>query len=386
MTNSQRLALITIVVLVVCGPVPHAQPAPALRIVVLKGEDAVNIIQQKTAVAPLVEVRDRNNLPVAGATVTFSVGSGATFSGASTVTVVTNAAGQAVATGLTPTAAGAIQVQASALFQGQTALATITQSNVLTAAQAAAGTAGNAGAAGGGGAGGGGISGTTLGIVGGVAAAGAVVATQVGGKNSAPAVAAATATPSVAILGTDTAIRFSAQATDPDNDALTYQWEFGDGETSTETSPTHIYRSAGAFTARVTVRDDNESATAQAAVNVKTLTGTWQSSMIVGSITGTGSSFTWRITQSGTSLAVASLITSTAANEVQPAECQYPGTVTGAAPRVSVSAVGVPCVLIINGVPGAFSGNRWELEPSADGDTLSGTMFPTPRAITFTRR
>ena len=31
----------------------------ALRIVVVDGEDAVNIVQQKTAVAPVVEVRER---------------------------------------------------------------------------------------------------------------------------------------------------------------------------------------------------------------------------------------------------------------------------------------------------------------------------------------
>ena len=53
-----------------------AQQAPALKIVVLEGEGGVNIIQQKTAVRPLVEVRDRNNLPVAGASVTFSIGGG----------------------------------------------------------------------------------------------------------------------------------------------------------------------------------------------------------------------------------------------------------------------------------------------------------------------
>ena len=34
-------------------------------------------IQQKTAVAPVVEMRDRNNLPVAGATVTFTIGGNA---------------------------------------------------------------------------------------------------------------------------------------------------------------------------------------------------------------------------------------------------------------------------------------------------------------------
>src|SRR5262245_3215723 len=76
----------------------------AFRVVVIEGEDAVNIIQQKTAVRPVVEVRDRNNLPVSGALVTFSIegGKAATFGGASTLTVATNAAGQAAVTGLTP--------------------------------------------------------------------------------------------------------------------------------------------------------------------------------------------------------------------------------------------------------------------------------------------
>ena len=39
-------------------------PASGLKIVVLAGEDAVNVIQKKTAVAPVVEVRDRNDLGV----------------------------------------------------------------------------------------------------------------------------------------------------------------------------------------------------------------------------------------------------------------------------------------------------------------------------------
>lgn len=178
---------------------PDQAPAQnaALRIVVVSGEDAVNIIQQKTAVAPVVEIRDRNNLPVAGAIVTFSVaGQGASFGGLSTLTVTTNAAGQAAAGGLTPTAAGAIQINATALVQGQALTATITQTNVLTAAQAvsaAGATSGASSGAGGGGAatggaaaGGGGISGTTIGIVGAAAAVGggALIATQVvgGGK------------------------------------------------------------------------------------------------------------------------------------------------------------------------------------------------------------
>jgi len=175
----------------------HAAQAPALRVVVIEGEDAVNIIQQKTAVRPIVEVRDRNDLPVAGALVTFSIegGKAATFGGASTLTVATNAAGQAAVTGLTPATAGAFQIQVSAAFQGQLATATIAQTNVMTAAQAAAagaatGGGSSAGSAGGGSAGGaaggagGGLSATTIGVVGAAVAGGALAATQVAGKES----------------------------------------------------------------------------------------------------------------------------------------------------------------------------------------------------------
>ena len=166
----------------------RSAPSSDLKIVVIAGEGAVNIIQQRTAVAPIVEVRDRNNLPVAGASVTFSVGgSSATFGSSSALTVVTNAAGQATAAGLTPTAAGALQINVTASFQGQRATAAVTQPNFATAQAAAAASGGAAG--GGGGAsgasagagaagGGGGISLTTIGIIGGAVAGGAVVATQ----------------------------------------------------------------------------------------------------------------------------------------------------------------------------------------------------------------
>ena len=79
-----------------------------VHIVVVEGKDAVNIVQQKTAVAPVVEVRDRNDQPVAGAVVRFAVTRGrATFNGARTLTVATNAAGRAAATGFAPTGARA---------------------------------------------------------------------------------------------------------------------------------------------------------------------------------------------------------------------------------------------------------------------------------------
>jgi len=155
-----------------------AQPATGpLRIVVIEGEGAVNIIQQKTAVAPIIEVRDRNNLPVSGATVTFTIQGGKTavFAGGSpTLTVTTNAAGRAVAAAVNPLSSGTVQIQATAAFQGQTAAATITQTNVMTAAPAGGSAASTGGGAAGGG--GGGLSGGAIaGIAGGVAAAGAAV-------------------------------------------------------------------------------------------------------------------------------------------------------------------------------------------------------------------
>ena len=171
--------------------------AGGFKIVVVEGEDGVNIIQQKTAVRPVVEVRDRNNLPVPGVLVTFSIegGKAASFGGASTLTVATNAAGQAAVSGMTPSLAGAFQIQVSAVAQGQVLTATIAQTNVLTAAQAAAagaatsggtagssaggGTGGASGAAGGGAAGGGGLSATTIGIVGAAVGGGALAVTQV---------------------------------------------------------------------------------------------------------------------------------------------------------------------------------------------------------------
>ena len=168
---------------------------PGLRIVVIEGEGAVNIIQQKTAVAPVVEVRDRNNVPVGGVTVTFTIQGAKTavFAGGSqTMTVTTNAAGRAIAAAVNPLSSGTVQIQAATVFQGQTVAATITQTNVMTAAQTTSASAASAG--GGAGGGGGGIG--TLGIVGitGAAIAGgaAVALKKMGGEEDGPSADTAT--------------------------------------------------------------------------------------------------------------------------------------------------------------------------------------------------
>jgi len=155
-------------------------PAGALRIIVLEGEAAVNVIQQGTAVAPVVEVRDRNNLPVAGAVVQFTIARtsnaavGTFANGQTTLTVTTNAAGRAAASQLQAVGRGALRIQVEARFQGQVASATITQTNVATAAEAAQArqapqqaTGSSAGTA----AGAGGAVASTAGVIAGAAAA-----------------------------------------------------------------------------------------------------------------------------------------------------------------------------------------------------------------------
>jgi hypothetical protein len=137
------------VALLAVAPVVTQQTQPAgqaaqLRIVVIEGEDAVNIVQQRTAVRPIVEVRDRNDLPVAGATVQFLIqrGAGAANSAAfagnqSAVTITTDAAGRAVSSPLQAVGQGAVRIEVQASYQGQVATTTVNQTNFATAADAA---------------------------------------------------------------------------------------------------------------------------------------------------------------------------------------------------------------------------------------------------------
>ena len=171
-----------------------------LRIVVIEGEDSVNIIAQGTAVPAVVEVRDRNDLPVSGASVLFLLGEGGTATlnaGLQQVALTTNVLGQAAVT-VNPIASGAVQLTVNAAFQGQTATAALVQTNFATVAEAAAAGAGATGGAGGGGTGGtaagggtggGGLgTGTTVGIAGAAAGAAVGVGLAVTGGDSTPPV------------------------------------------------------------------------------------------------------------------------------------------------------------------------------------------------------
>jgi len=53
-----------------------------------------------------------------------------------------------------------------------------------------------------------------------------------------------------------TLIQFDGSGSmDPDDNAITFEWEFGDGSTATDEMPTHTYRSAGNYEVRLVVDD-----------------------------------------------------------------------------------------------------------------------------------
>jgi uncharacterized repeat protein (TIGR02543 family) len=69
------------------------------------------------------------------------------------------------------------------------------------------------------------------------------------------------------------AVSFSAAASsDPDNDPLTYSWNFGDGSTGTGVSPAHTYTTEGNYVATVTVSDGDLSDQASATIAVSEVT------------------------------------------------------------------------------------------------------------------
>ncbi len=164
---------------------PQSTEAPELKINVLEGEDGVNIIKTKTAVKPVVEVRDKNNLPVASAYITFLApdsGAHVTFEhGRSTYSTLTDANGRARVHVMKPAGPGRFMFKVMASFQGRTATAIIAQTNYATLAAATA--AGAGAAAGAGTAAGAGISGLTIGLIVAGVAAGVVTAVALA-KNS----------------------------------------------------------------------------------------------------------------------------------------------------------------------------------------------------------
>jgi len=76
----------------------------------------------------------------------------------------------------------------------------------------------------------------------------------------------------VAVAGDDVALCLTSQAAeysvsfngtksyDPDNNSLSYAWDFGDGSTAEGAKVSHVYKQAGEYTARLTVNDATNAA------------------------------------------------------------------------------------------------------------------------------
>jgi microbial collagenase len=52
-------------------------------------------------------------------------------------------------------------------------------------------------------------------------------------------------------------VTFTDQSKDSDGQVVAVRWDFGDGATSTERNPTHLYAAPGKFVVALTATDDN---------------------------------------------------------------------------------------------------------------------------------
>lgn len=94
---------------------------------------------------------------------------------------------------------------------------------------------------------------------------------------SGPPVGSFTSSPTGPVLVSATIVSFAATASDPGGTALTYTWDFGDGQRGfTGQNVTHVYETAGQFSVVLTIRNaGGGTATANGSVTAKSVTGTW---------------------------------------------------------------------------------------------------------------
>lgn len=121
---------------------PKNSDTPAFHIVVLAGQHAANILKTRSAVQPVVELRDSENHPVIGAEVTFEGPDsepGVVFSnGDRWQSLVSEMDGRVAVSDMQPVGTGAFQISVNATYDGHFAYATIDQTNFATATAAAA--------------------------------------------------------------------------------------------------------------------------------------------------------------------------------------------------------------------------------------------------------
>ncbi|MGQ0600333.1 MAG: PQQ-dependent sugar dehydrogenase [Anaerolineales bacterium] len=72
--------------------------------------------------------------------------------------------------------------------------------------------------------------------------------------NQPPIITLASATPSASLTPPLT-VNFEGAATDPENEAITYAWNFGDGNSASSATPSYTYTQRGRYFARLTASD-----------------------------------------------------------------------------------------------------------------------------------
>jgi len=130
-----QLLVVIMCQLLVLPPAFSQAGAQQLKIVVVEGAGAKNVVQQITAKPLIVRVEDDNGRPIPGATVVFTAPeggpSGEFANDSPTTRLITSPEGLANAGTFHPNAlAGPYQIQVRAEFQGQTATASILQTNI----------------------------------------------------------------------------------------------------------------------------------------------------------------------------------------------------------------------------------------------------------------
>ena len=107
--------------------------ADALNIRVVDGQGAINNMRTRYARAPVIELRDDQDRPVSGASVTFQTpfaGPSGTFGAVRLLVTQTDSEGRATGRGLVPNSvAGPFEIHVSATFDSKVANATIRQIN-----------------------------------------------------------------------------------------------------------------------------------------------------------------------------------------------------------------------------------------------------------------
>ena len=116
------------------APGNHTFAAASFRIVVLEGDGAINNVRARTARAPVIEVRDENDAPVAGAIVTFQTpqsGPSAVFpEDKKTFITQTDSSGRATGRGLRPNSiTGRFEIRVTASLNSQMTSSTIAETN-----------------------------------------------------------------------------------------------------------------------------------------------------------------------------------------------------------------------------------------------------------------